>query len=354
MVLLADLGEELEARAAVAVAVLHADLGEDARHGLGADPAVERRDRAEAALRASRCCRPTRDSRRPAGRRRRASRRRRPGPCRTSPALIAMHGHAQRRGAGGAGVRHVVDGDAGLAELLLEQLADAAPGPSGCRRRSRRCPSWSRRRRPARPCTASAARSTVSLSGCLPNLVMWIPRIQSSSDADVIVVNLPGVRSRSRPLRCRCRPCRSTSVVRRTFMPVLTCSGSGVTLIRLARTLVPSQSTTAATNGHRDPGRGERHDGEGRAPHRSSALDTVSNSVASAGGAGVATVEEAGAARGALVGHQVRVVPQHQVVDQRDLLRHHAPRLGSEDHLPNVVRARKSIGQSVHSSRSDH
>ena len=33
----------------------------------------------------------------------------------------------------------------------------------------------------------------------------------------------------------------------RTFMPVLTCSASGVTLIRFPRTLVPSQSTTAAT-----------------------------------------------------------------------------------------------------------
>src|SRR5687768_16864080 len=30
---------------------------------------------------------------------------------------------------------------------------------------------------------ASAARSTVSRSGCLPNLVMWIPRIQMSSVA---------------------------------------------------------------------------------------------------------------------------------------------------------------------------
>src|SRR6516165_3956076 len=28
---------------------------------------------------------------------------------------------------------------------------------------------------------ASAARSTVSRSGCLPNLVMWMPRIQMSS-----------------------------------------------------------------------------------------------------------------------------------------------------------------------------
>ena len=48
-------------------------------------------------------------------------------------------------------------------------------------------------------------------------------------------------------------------------MPSVTCSGSGVTLIRLARTLVPSQSTTRGHEGDRDPGRGEGHDGEG--PH---------------------------------------------------------------------------------------
>src|SRR5947209_13932183 len=33
------------------------------------------------------------------------------------------------------------------------------------------------------PIAASAARSTVSLSGCLPNLVIWIPRIHTSSAA---------------------------------------------------------------------------------------------------------------------------------------------------------------------------
>ena len=41
VVLLTDSGEELKAGAAVAVAVLHADLGEDARHDVGADPAVD-------------------------------------------------------------------------------------------------------------------------------------------------------------------------------------------------------------------------------------------------------------------------------------------------------------------------
>src|SRR5438132_8706849 len=33
------------------------------------------------------------------------------------------------------------------------------------------------------PIAASAARSIVSLSGCLPNLVIWIPRIHTSSAA---------------------------------------------------------------------------------------------------------------------------------------------------------------------------
>ena len=41
VVLLADLGEQLEARAAVAVPVLHANLGEDTRHVLGANPTIE-------------------------------------------------------------------------------------------------------------------------------------------------------------------------------------------------------------------------------------------------------------------------------------------------------------------------
>ncbi len=42
-----------------------------------------------------------------------------------SPALTAMIADAQRGGAGGAGVGDVVDGDAGLADLLLQLLADA-------------------------------------------------------------------------------------------------------------------------------------------------------------------------------------------------------------------------------------
>ena len=51
VVLLADPGEQLEAGAAVAMAVLHADLCEHARHRLRADAAVDRRHRAVPALR---------------------------------------------------------------------------------------------------------------------------------------------------------------------------------------------------------------------------------------------------------------------------------------------------------------
>src|SRR5436190_24368162 len=38
------------------------------------------------------------------------------------------------------------------------------------------------------PVAASAARSTVSSSGCLPNFVMWIPRIQTLSLAMTILL----------------------------------------------------------------------------------------------------------------------------------------------------------------------
>ena len=157
-----------------------------------------------------------------------------------------------------------------------------------------------------------------------------------SSDADAIALNLPRVRSRSRRLRCRSSSVPITSVARRTFMPVLTCSGSGVTLTRLARTLVPSQSTTAATKGTGIPGAAKVT----MVKVRTSpvvAMSTFLNSVPVAAGAGVAAVEEPGPARGALVGHQVRVVPQHQVVDQRNLLRHHSPQARVENTVLKIA-----------------
>ena len=124
VVLLADLGEQLEARAAVLVAVLHADLGEDAGHGLGADAPVDRCDRAVTAGRrpgvgvlllrsasAEQSC---------AGKLLDAD-----GEAVVDFAGLDRHdGGPQRGGAGCARVRDVVDGDAGLADLLLKLLSD--------------------------------------------------------------------------------------------------------------------------------------------------------------------------------------------------------------------------------------
>ena len=107
------------------VQVLHAHLGEHARHGVGADAAVGLGDGAVAALglehvlvalgRAA----PAEEA--GAGQLLDAD-------GEAHVALAGLHGHdrrAQGGGARGAGVGHVVDGHAGLADLLLQLLADA-------------------------------------------------------------------------------------------------------------------------------------------------------------------------------------------------------------------------------------
>src|SRR6185436_17381847 len=126
VVLLGDLGEQLEAGAPVLVAVLHADLGEDARHGVGADAAVGRGDGAEAALRlpllAVLLGLPAATEEARAGELLDADRE-------AVVDLTGLDGHdrrAQRGGTGRTGVGDVVDRDAGLADLLLQLLAEAA------------------------------------------------------------------------------------------------------------------------------------------------------------------------------------------------------------------------------------
>ena len=125
MVLLGDAGEELEAGTAVLVAVLHADLREDAGHRVGADASVDRGDRAVAAPAVSIPCR------RGCRRRQQARTGELLDPDREAHvALAGLDRHdrrAQRRRAGRARVRDVVDGDAGLADLLLQRLADPEP-----------------------------------------------------------------------------------------------------------------------------------------------------------------------------------------------------------------------------------
>ena len=119
------LREQLEVDAAVLVAVLHADLREHAGHRLGADPAVDRRDRAVAARRLSMSA----ESRlAPAAREQPGARQLLDADREADVGLARLDRHdrgAQRGRAGRARVGDVVDGDAGLADLLLQLLADA-------------------------------------------------------------------------------------------------------------------------------------------------------------------------------------------------------------------------------------
>ncbi len=164
VVLLADLGEQLEAGAAVLVAVLHADLGEHAGHRLGADPAVERTDRAVAAVRlplvAVALGHAATAEQADTGQLLDADRQ-------THVDLAGLDRHdrgAQRGGARGARVRDVVGRDAGLADLLLELLGDAARDPSGCPAASTPMSAIETPASASAPVIASAPRSTTSRS----------------------------------------------------------------------------------------------------------------------------------------------------------------------------------------------
>ena len=168
----------------------------------------------------------------------------------------------QRGRPGGAGVGHVVDGDAGLADLLLQLLAErgAAAGQVAGRqhadvahaRRRRRRARRARPRTPGRACPCPGACRT------------WSSRSRGSR-------RLPPWRTSLRSLE-PLRPARSRSRRRRTpaasvpsgnggqpdlHARACTCSGSGSTLTRLPRTLVPSQSMTAGDERHRHARRGE-------------------------------------------------------------------------------------------------
>src|SRR6185295_3980921 len=100
------------------MAVLHADRREDAGHRLGADPTVDGRDCAVATLR---CPRVVVTGARAAGEKAR-TRELLHADRETHVALARLHRHdrrAERGGTGGTRVGDVVDGDPGLADLLL-------------------------------------------------------------------------------------------------------------------------------------------------------------------------------------------------------------------------------------------
>ena len=128
MVLLADPGEQLERGTAVLVAVLHADLGERPGHRVGADPAVGGRDRAEATLRGPRLAvglgRAAAAEQTGAGQLLDAD-----GEAHVALAGLDRHDRRAQRGrARGARVGDVVDGDPGLADLLLQPLTHPGVG----------------------------------------------------------------------------------------------------------------------------------------------------------------------------------------------------------------------------------
>src|SRR5690606_32762709 len=170
------------------------------------------------------------------------------------------------------------------------------------------------------PRAASAARSTVSLSGCLPNLVMWIPRIQMS---DAMSVPLHGPEAEPDRLGAL-----AVGADREGGQLDLHAQADVVGRRLDVEDVDPHARAVAVHDGgdegHGDARRGHRHDGERAHLALGRHLDGA-ELLAAAARAGVAAVEVAGAAPGALLGFEVRAVAQHQVVHQRDLFGHAAP-----------------------------
>ena len=102
-------------------------------------------------------------------------------PMSASPALTAMIADAQGGGSGGAGVGDVVDRDAGLADLLLQLLTDAGRGAHEVAGADDADVLHGHAGIAERAEHGLGRQVDGSLSGCLPNFVMWIPRIQTSS-----------------------------------------------------------------------------------------------------------------------------------------------------------------------------
>src|SRR3954452_15616398 len=167
---------------------------------------------------------------------------------------------------------------------------------------------------------AWAARSTVSRSGCLPNFVMLIPRMKTSSliasrsqglvaEADGLgaVVVRPGHERGQLDLHAE----RHVLGIR-----------IGVDHVAAHRGAVAVDDPGHERHGH--TGGGEGHDGE-RLQLALVGDRGVLELGGEARGTGVAAVEELRPAARALLGHQVRVVAQHQVVDDGNSAGHPAP-----------------------------
>src|SRR4051812_20195905 len=183
---------------------------------------------------------------------------------------------------------------------------------------------------PSAPLIASAPRSTTSLSKCLPNLVMWIPRIQMSSLA-LIALFLSTLSGDS---SAWVSAGRFESEVDRIDAMIVRAGREGrepqlhaqrhVLGIRRAVDDVAADAGAVAVDNtgderHFDTWSRKRDDRERtqlalrRDRHR---LEVVGEAT----GAGIAPIEEPGPATGALVSNEMRIaVVQHEVVDKRNL-----------------------------------
>ena len=225
-------------------------------------------------------------------------------PKSASPALTAMIGDPQGGGPGGAGVGHVVDRDAGLADLLLQLLADAAVGAhqvaggqhahvlhASPRRPSRR---RSRPRRPGRrcPCRGACRTSSCGSRGSRRRhwpwwVVLLSPsrlspsRVGSSSRVGLSVIDRCGAQptgaNRTRWPRCRRRPFRSErrQVDLHPERHVLGVRGD---VDQVAAHAGAAAVDHGGDEGHRDARGGQRDDREGPTSP-SVGTSTVENSV---------------------------------------------------------------------------
>src|ERR1700735_5198921 len=177
------------------------------------------------------------------------------------------------------------------------------------------------------PVAASAARSTVSLSGCLPNLVIRIPRIQMSSLA-LIVTPLSGSGSSVRGFEAEADRLGARRVGadrisgQPHFHPVTNVLRIGFDIDKIGAHL-----GAVAVDHRRDErggnaGCGKRDDGE----RSQRALGRNGNGCEfgrETTGARIAPIEESGAAVCAFLRDEVGIaVIEHQIVDQWDLTRH--------------------------------
>ena len=154
-------------------------------------------------------------------------------------------GHPERGGAGGAGIGHVVHRNAGLAQLLLQLLADAGVG--------RHQVAGADHPHVLHLDAAVGQGAEHGLGGQVDQVqvrVLAELRHVDAQDPQVVGCHAAQPPRGSNPNPIASVPLSSvpmTCVASCTFMPRVTCSGSGSTLIRFARTLVPPQSTRAAT-----------------------------------------------------------------------------------------------------------